>query len=218
MIQYIFLVGFFLMVGILLYAEAKHNMKIRYVCMLSLMPLLLLYYIFSLSIVQINWLIVIALIFGYLGDIFLMFNKEEFFVFGLGSFLLGHIFYIIAFLLSISNIMMFPIWTILLVLPSLFVVFYVIKRTLGKLGEVKVPTYIYIGVIFFMGFCAILRFASFDLTSAIIVWLGANLFMLSDGMIALNKFDKDIPKGEIYIKLTYVLAQFFIILGVLIGS
>ncbi|MHA1150760.1 MAG: lysoplasmalogenase [Promethearchaeota archaeon] len=218
MIQNIFLVAFFIVFGFLIIAECKTNKRLRYLCMISLMPLLIGYYIFSLPIAQISLLLVVALVFGYLGDIFLMFDKEEFFIFGLGSFLFGHIFYIIVFLLSISNFMLFPLWAILLVIPSIFIIIYVLKNTLGKLGEVMIPTYIYMGVIFTMGLCSILRFASSNLTSAFLVWLGANLFMLSDGMIALNKFNKEIPNGELYIKITYIFAQFFITLGLILGA
>ena len=217
MIEYFILGLFFALLGVLLYAEAVENVKIRYVCMSTLMPLLILYYYASVPFASLNWLIVVALIFGYFGDLFLMFRRDDFFIYGLGSFLVGHLFYIIAFLLSIDSLFTFPVWGLLFIIPSVPIILIVVKRTKGKLGKVKMPTYVYMGVIFLMGLCSVLRFASFTSISFYLVWIGANLFMLSDGMIALNKFDKKIPYGEVWIKLTYVLAQFFIAQGFILG-
>jgi len=217
-IQFIFIIIFFILLGVLLFAEEKENAKIRYVCMTLLMPLLLLYYIFGVPPNSINGLIIVAVIFGYLGDLFLMFHKEKLFIFGLGSFLFGHIFYIIAFLLSLKNIAAFPLWGLLFVLPSIAVIIKVFRKTQGKLGDIQIPIYFYMGVIFVMGFCAILRLAELNVLSFFLVWLGANLFILSDGMIALNKFDEEFPHAELYIKITYVLAQFFIVQGIVLAA
>lgn len=216
MIEFVFLGLFFALLGVLLYGEAIESSTIRYICMLTLMPLLIAYYLLSVQPSDFNLFIVLALIFGYGGDILLMFHKDELFVFGLLSFLIGHIFYIIAFLITVPNLLAFPVWGLLFVIPSLVIVGYVLRKTIDKMGELKVPTLVYVGVIFSMGFVSILRLAAFTGLSFYLVWLGGVSFMASDGMIAIVTFDERFKNDEVYIKLTYVLAQFLIVLGVLL--
>jgi len=217
-IQIIAFILFFVILGVLLLIEVKDNEKGRYLCMILLMPILLLYYFSSVPLEQINWLIVIALLWGYAGDIFLMFDREDFFIYGLGSFLLGHIFYIIAFLLSIVNIMAFPVWGIILFIPEIVLLIFALQKIKGKMDDMTIPTLVYVGVIGTMGICAILRLAQFDSLGFLFVYLGAMFFMLSDSLIAINKFDEEIKHGEVIIKLTYGLAQFFIAQGIIFST
>ena len=217
-IQIIAFILFFVILGVLLFIEVKDNEKGRYLCMIVLMPIILLYYFSSVPLEQINWLIIIALLWGYAGDIFLMFDREDFFIFGLGSFLMGHIFYIIAFLLSILNIMAFPIWGLLLFIPEVILLFFALQKIKGKMDDMTIPTLVYIAVIGTMGICTILRLAQFDGLGFLFVYLGAMFFMLSDGLIAVNKFNEKIKHGEVIIKLTYGLAQFFIAQGIIFSA
>ncbi len=217
-LQNYLLIPFFIMLAILLYGEYIKKRELRYVAMTTLVPLIIIYYILGASIENVNWLIVIGLLFGFLGDLILMFDKEDWFVFGLGAFLFGHVFYIIAFLLSIENIAAFPLWGIFLIIPSIVVIIVVLRKTLDKMGELKIPTLAYLFVIAFMGFCTILRAATFEGLSFWLVWLGAQLFIISDGMIAIKVFDEEFSHDEVYIKITYVLAQFFIAQGALLTS
>ena len=218
-IQIIAFILFYAVLGVLLFIEVKDDEKGRYLCMILLMPILLIYYFSSVPLETINWLIVIGLICGYAGDIFLMFKKrDDFFIFGLGSFLLGHIFYIIGFLLSIVNIMAFPAWGIILFIPEILILAFALLKIKGKMDDMTIPTLVYVGVIGTMGICSILRLAQFDGLGFLFVYLGAIFFMVSDGLIAINKFDKEIKHGEVIIKLTYGLAQFFIARGIIFST
>jgi uncharacterized membrane protein YhhN len=165
---------------------------------------------------QYNWLLILALIFGYLGDIALMIGREgKWFMMGLGSFLIGHIFYIIAFLLSITDITQFPIWGFLLFIPSIGVALIFIYMIKGKMGDLQKPTLIYIIVITVMSLTATLRFAELQGPSFLMVWIGSLLFMIADGIIALDKFHKEIPHSRVYVMIPYGLAQFLIVQGLL---
>ena len=113
MIEYIFLVIFFIVAIIEIFGEFKENTKIIYITKPILMPLLILFYIFGVieatSIARVDWLIVVALIGGMGGDIFLMLKDEDkWFLPGMGSFLINQIFYIISFFLS-HNLHLAPI-------------------------------------------------------------------------------------------------------------
>ena len=48
-----------------------------------------------------------------------------------------------------------------------------------------------------------------------LVFIGAIFFMISDSILALNKFYQPIPFSNISIMLTYALAQYLIVLGIL---
>ena len=71
MIEYIFLVLFFIFAIIEIFGEYKDNKKIEYCTKPLLMPMLILFYAFGVietaSIENIDWLIVIALIGGCAG-------------------------------------------------------------------------------------------------------------------------------------------------------
>ena len=95
---------FFIIAIIEIFGEFKENAKIIYISKPTLMPLLILFYIFVVietsSIDRVNWLIVVALIGGMGGDIFLMLKDEDkWFLPGMGSFLINQIFYTIYFFL-----------------------------------------------------------------------------------------------------------------------
>jgi uncharacterized membrane protein YhhN len=184
-----------------------------------LMPLIILYYVFGVGFESIYWLLIIALVFGWLGDIFLMLGHEgNWFMLGLGSFLIGHIFYIILYLIINKNILMFPVWGLVLLIPSIFLALFFYSKIHGKMGDLTIPTIIYLITIFTMSVCATLLLSEFNSISFLFVYLGPILFMISDGMIALDKFNKPIPKNGVYVMFTYGLAQLFIAQGILLSQ
>ena len=99
-----------------------------------------------------------ALIISLAGDIFLVIDGEKFFLHGLISFLLTHIFYITAFLVFNSSIGIISVQTIvaLIVFCLLVVVFYCIFYK--KLGKMKIPVLIYIIIIAIMASLSIAGF------------------------------------------------------------
>ncbi|TXT60655.1 MAG: conserved membrane protein of unknown function [Promethearchaeota archaeon] len=216
MIQYIFLIAFFAFLGCHIIAEYLENKKGRFATKPLLMVLLILYYAFSISLIEYDWLLILALIFGWLGDISLMIGREgKWFMLGLGSFLIGHIFYILSFLFSISDITQFPFWGFIFFIPSILIALVFYSKIKDKMGELQKPTLIYILVITIMSIIATLRFAELQGISFYLVWIGSLLFMISDGIIALNKFHKKISHSGVYIMLTYGLGQFFIVQGII---
>ena len=158
-------------------------------------------------------LLLLALICSLLGDILLMFNAQnpQFFIFGLIAFLVAHIMYILLFVKdrnSSKNILPFVI--ILLIYAS--ALFYLLKNGLGNM---LIPVIIYMLVILTMATTAILRKDNVSKQSYFLVFMGALLFMLSDSLLALNMFYKPIPLANFAIMITYALAQFLIVIGIL---
>ncbi|MFX1340584.1 MAG: lysoplasmalogenase [Promethearchaeota archaeon] len=219
MIEYVFLIAFFIITVANLFACKKGNKKLEHLSKPLLMPFLALYFIFATFTDGTDWLIVLALLFGWTGDIFLMLeNEEKWFMFGMVGFLIGHIFYIIAFLLSIGgHIMSFPLWGILIIFPVIIILLLTFPRIKDHMGELKIPVYVYMAVILFMHISAIFRLAAFDIFCPcfFLVWIGSILFILSDSLIAVDKFDDNLEISPFYIMLTYILGQFLIAQGII---
>ncbi len=220
MIEYIFLIIFFIVTIVEVFSEYKDNTKIEFFTKPLLMPLLILFYIFGViegaSIAKVDWLIVVALIGGWAGDVLLMQkDQEKWFLFGMVAFLINQIFYIISFFLSISNITNFNAWGFYLLGPVLLILIFMVPRFINKAGEMKIPVLVYLVAILLMHISAILRLAEFQGLPFILVYVGSISFIFSDATIAVNKWDKETTQGRPIIMTTYLLAQFYITLGVL---
>ncbi len=159
----------------------------------------------------------IGLILSMMGDIFLMLPKEQF-IAGLVAFLLAHVAYVIGFNLSL------PPFTPL----GLFFVFFVaaigkelyrhISAGLEKQGKTSLqkPVLAYTAVIAIMQISALFTLFRTDwsLEAAFTVSLGAALFMLSDAILAWNKFVEPIKNGRVKNMAAYHLGQIILIIGV----
>lgn len=178
-----------------------------------LMPSLAAYFFFSVK--QKNklaFLIIIALLFSWTGDVMLMFEelKPIYFMLGLVSFLLAHIIYIFVFNKSSQDFKpkIFTYSTGFLLM--LFGMLMLLLMWSG-LGNLKIPVTVYTSVIMIMGVSALFRKAD----GASLVLIGAILFIASDSLLALNKFYEDFVAADFWVMLTYILAQYFIISGMI---
>lgn len=220
MIEYLFLVLFFIFAIVEVFGEYKDIKKIEYCTKPLLMPLLILFYIFGVvettSITNVDWLIVIALLGGCAGDIFLMLeNEDKWFLFGMGAFFINQIFYIISFFLSITDITNFISWGYFLLGPAILVLVFTVPRFIKKTEDMKIPVLVYLVSILLMHIAAILRFAEFQGLPFVLVYVGSISFIFSDACIAVNKWAGEFINARLIIMTTYILAQFYITLGVL---
>jgi len=158
-------------------------------------------------------LMLLALIFSLLGDVLLMFvfNSANFFISGLIAFLIAHVFYIITFLKS-RNKEKSPIPFSVLLLIYGALIFYFLSC---GLGEMFIPVVVYMCIILLMAITAFLRKGSVPNVSYKFVFFGAILFMISDSLLALNKFYLPFSFADTSIIFTYALAQIFIVFGVI---
>jgi uncharacterized membrane protein YhhN len=151
------------------------------------------------------------------GDVFLLW-LDRFFIFGLASFLLGHIFYVIGFNLPPSP---FSVWAaILAVIVGLGGV-RVMRRILGALAEkgpsrLRLPVGIYGAVISVMLLSAMLKLTdvSWSANASLLVAAGAFLFFMSDIVLAWNRFVTPIHHGRMINIGLYHLGQIALIAGV----
>lgn len=157
-----------------------------------------------------RWYVVAALVFSWAGDVFLISN--DMFIAGLLSFLLAHLCYIIVYhktgaargelkSLDIIKFALFGSILMWILYPGL--------------GGMLIPVGLYALVLLAMGVWAHKRRGATSATSFIWVSTGAMLFVLSDGLIAVNKFAFEVPAERILVMSTYIAAQFLIIQGLL---
>jgi uncharacterized membrane protein YhhN len=161
-------------------------------------------------------MIFLALFFSWLGDIALEidYNKDLMFMLGLAFFLLGHVFYFTAFILNPGRG-----YTagrlIVMILPVIAYGALLITILYNDLGDMRVPVVIYAIVILAMLSAAIARAGKTGVASFWLVLAGAALFVLSDSLLAVNKFSYAIPAASVLIMSTYVIGQFLIVVGFL---
>ena len=158
-------------------------------------------------------LMILALVFSLIGDIALLFDviNPIYFIIGLASFLIAHVMYVSVFLKQRDKKKK-PFGFILLMLGYAAFLFYMLK---DGLGELLVPVVIYMTVILSMSTSAFLRQKHNNITSYNWVFIGAILFMLSDSILAIDKFYQPLTLSSIWIMLTYALAQYCIVIGIL---
>lgn len=181
---------------------------------LILVSLILYFYLKSNHIeAKTRRLTLLALVFSLIGDISLLFDyiSPNYFLIGLVSFLLAHIMYIFVFLEK-RNKSQKSIVFIATVIAYSSALFYILK---DDLNEMLIPVTIYILVILGMTISASYRKGSVPTFSYNLVLIGALFFVISDSILAINKFSIPIPKSHISIMLTYALAQYCIVMGIL---
>ncbi|MEC1178573.1 lysoplasmalogenase [Metasolibacillus meyeri] len=147
-------------------------------------------------------IIIGGLIFCTIGDYTL-----QWFIVGLFSFLIGHIFYIVAF--QQTNEGRIPTtFKMLLVAYGGFMMVWLMSSLLPDGSYVlAVAVCAYITAILLMGW------NSFRTASRFAI-IGALLFISSDSILAINRFITDIPYSHILIMATYYGAQLFIALSI----
>ncbi|HEY5560822.1 MAG TPA: lysoplasmalogenase [Clostridiaceae bacterium] len=181
-----------------------------------LMPILLALYILSYSRPSIY--IILALSFGYLGDIFLI-ARKRYFVQGLLSFLAGHIFYIGAFL-SFTKTSNFSPKIYLFLLPYIIYFIVIYKFLRPNLKTLKAEAFIYMTALLTMSYTCLLYLVQGSHGAgygrAYLAFIGSVFFVFSDTQLALSEF-KGSKEGriraEVFIMVTYILAQTMIVFG-----
>lgn len=159
------------------------------------------------------WLL--GLFFSTLGDILLMFNGGTFFLLGLSAFLLAHLSYIGGITIGLKErrgfLLKNPIW----ILPFLlFPIVLLCWLWEGIPAAMRIPVAIYALVIATM---AQSMANLYGYISNKIFWMmmgGAILFVLSDSLIAVNKFGHAFAGGRVAVMATYLLGQWLLVKGV----
>ena len=178
-----------ILLACLLYFENKENRRglIPVKTVLSLLfilmvlvqphPMLVYYY-----------LLLAGLCFCFVGDVLLALPQKKMFLLGLVSFLIGHVFYIIAFFYAAR----ISVWTLVGTLIILIISVSVFLWLRPHLGSMKLPVLAYIIVITIMlsGACSVLGDSGLIRSGRIMVFAGALSFYFSDLFVARDRFLK----------------------------
>ena len=211
----IWLIGFaFAMVADLIGIYLKNDILV-YVAKPLIVITLIFYFLSATKGIQSDLIIIIirALTFSWLGDVVLMFDSfnKNIFLIGLLAFLFAHLIYIRFFsLVRMGEKIKLKPGLILLV-----VVYYsgLIYLLFNDLHEMKIPVLVYGIVISVMFLLALHMLFIKNKKAGQLMMLGALLFIVSDSILAINKFYESFEHAGIAIMLTYGVAQLLITLG-----
>jgi uncharacterized membrane protein YhhN len=181
-----------------------------------LMPALLLFFFLNTNkpLTQLQYILIAALICSWLGDLLLLWEASDplFFITGLSAFLLAHIFYCICFEKMRRVTGTFIWWP---GIPLLVYFAALILLLTPYLDALAWPVRIYGFCITLMGFLAWqLKLAWKSNEGNLLLW-GAGLFILSDSLLAINKFYQSFALAGPLVMLTYGLAQLLIVMALL---
>jgi len=184
-------------------------------------PLLLLFLLIAVYVSDFfptKNILLIALTFSWLGDIILLFadKGEQYFIFGLVAFLISHLVYIFLFSKqkdTKETLKNNSFWFGMVLILIYFVLMMI--TLLPKLGPLKIPVITYALVITSMLLMVFFKSRKWESPSNNLVLIGAIVFVLSDSILAFNKFHTPIENASFYIMSTYCLAQYLIVCGIL---
>lgn len=206
---------FFILLAANITGVGANIVLLQYITKPLLMPALALFFLLqntSRKSLPGKW-VMAALFFSWAGDVLLMFQEKipDFFLFGLSAFLIAHIFYIIFFhsVRIKTGIRSRP----LLFLPVIVYYAVLIFWLFPGLGDMKMPVIIYGLVISFMLVLALHMLFIRNKQAGMLMTLGAILFVISDSILAFNKFYWSFTLAGVWIMLTYGIAQYLIVKG-----
>ncbi len=170
---------------------------------LTMVFILLIAILGQVSLPFYKYMIIAGLIFSLAGDIFLMLPTDRF-VAGLVAFLLAHLFYSAAFASEISVL----IWWPLIPFVIYGIAIYIILAS--SLGKLRLPVLIYVAVILIMAWLAWERLIQTGQTGALLAAIGAILFIISDTILAIDRFRGTFKLSRASNLITYFAAQLLI--------
>lgn len=170
--------------------------------------MLSLLFLYSKSVFETNKWYTTALIFSFFGDVFLMYPGQLPFKIGLISFLIAHILFIKIVIHRIEKVSFISILTA--VIPFGTVLLALIFTIKDSIGELLLPVVFYGITISAFGTVSLIDYLNSKSKKSLFMLLGAIVFMLSDSLLAINKFYFPIEIFEPIVMVTYIVAQYLI--------
>ncbi len=216
MIGTLFLIAFFIVSAIHLFASKKCDNDLRAKSKVFILLALLGWYCCSVD--PINPIVVAALLTSWLGDILLIPNSVKCFSLGGVSFIISHIFFILTYAPNI-------IWSrlslpVILIIAAVYLTvvllyFKVLKPHLIK--QLFYPMFIYLSINGAMNSFAWFQMLSAPCMATVITLIGAVLFFISDAINFFVRFKKDTRwKSHFPVMLTYSIGELLIVYGIIL--
>ena len=212
---YIILCFYIILVIVHLFCCFHHIEDIRKATKVFLMPFLAFTYYLGCPKEKFSKIILLALVFGCLGDIFL--NIRNLFVFGVASFLIGHLLYIFLFFGETGfknfkkNIFVFIGVCIVYLYAENKVLLY-FRPALIKAG-VWGHLIVYTSIIATLNVSSAIYAYCYRNIYSFLTYIGSLVFFISDVVLAQQLFVENKKHYQIIIMTTYILGQSLISLG-----
>lgn len=209
------LIIFFLSTTIHLYGSLKKIQKIRNYTKPFILLSLIIFYILAAK--EVRWTIILALIFSWIGDLFLIIPGVKYFTIGGISFMISHLFFIAGYH---SDVVFSSVNTFVIIFLNIFffitvsIIFKNLKPHLPK--KLFYPMYLYLFINGTMNMFAIFRYLSNYTSATLTTCIGAILFFISDSSLFFVRFDKNCKlKTHFLVMLTYSIGELLIVLGLI---
>lgn len=164
--------------------------------------------------------VLLAFFFSWVGDNLLMFSwqSELYFYAGIGGFFFAQLSYIYVFAryseTGVRGYLQRNMVIGLLFLAYGGGIYYLLYPSLE--GIMKPVILVYALALIGMSMMALNRNGRVSSASYLPVFIGSILFVVSDSMIAINKFTREIPLAGLWIMITYISAQYLIMRGLIL--
>ncbi|MDR0387866.1 MAG: lysoplasmalogenase [Treponema sp.] len=174
-----------------------------------LLPLLLGYYVLEAE--HFLFAVVLAGIFGWIGDILLILpGNIKIFIFGLLAFLLGHFCYIYSLLHFTESVEpAILIAAVIAAIPLGFIGFRIIRPQ----KTIMLPLAVYGIVLAGMAITAFCLMLSLRNMLGVVLFAGGVLFLVSDTILGYGRFRKGAHINDAAVMITYIAAQSCLLLG-----
>lgn len=198
-----------------IFALATEKAKLAGMSKVLLMPSLAFYYYAGTP--SHSWAVLLALFFSWIGDIALLRSKFPFLLAGITSFALAHM----AYLHHMSTLLLQnpPDFIVLLVAGVVYLAYamvlssYLKEKTSKILQKANFAIPLYAGLLATMAIFAVLLGLVLKNTTGYLLIVGANLFLISDSILAFHIFVKPSKTKNVLIMLSYGLAQLCLVAG-----
>ncbi len=196
-----------------LYAYAKRKPTLRIIFKSLFVPSLAALYLLAAE--RVSAWILLALLFGWLGDIALLGRKHWNLYAGMGLFGIGHVCYITGMLCTRPRVSPLAAVSAVWIVGCLFLVGKLLLPRVPK--RLRIPGAAYALLLSANAATALyLACVSDPHAPYVLCFFGGLVFIISDGLIAYDKFGRKTALGQFFIMATYILAQTALIAGFLL--
>lgn len=220
-LKYILLALLAVVSGVHLYDSWRGNAPRRRYTKPFLLPLIIAYYLAASA--APSWLLVIALVFSWLGDVLLIPHGNKWFVMGGISFMMTHFLFIAVYArrVTFSGVKWWLVIPVAVVYYGISAV--IIKNLTPSTPKMMLaPMYVYLLSNSTMNVFALMQLLSAKSAGAAVAFAGAVLFFISDCTLFLVRYHKNkklIFKDHFTVMLTYIAGELLIAHGmIMLGS
>ena len=213
--KYVFLAVFVLSTAVHLSASLRQDGRMRNLSKPFILLSLLGFYMLAAR--SVSAVVVLALVFSWLGDILLIPKGVKWFTAGGISFMISHAFFIAGYWKDVHfSRIPAPLIVLLAVFFAATVAFLFSRLKPHLPKALFYPMFLYLLINGAMNCFAIFRCVSLPSAATLVTAIGAALFFISDSSLFFVRFHKDSRlKTHFLVMLTYSVGEFLIVLGLL---